>query len=878
MSWWGRLLRRRQMEAQLDKELRFHLDEYTNDLIGRGYAPEEASRQARLALGGSEQVKEQCRDARGTLWVEELIQDVRYSLRTLRQKPGFAAVALCTLALGIGATTVVFTVMNGVLLKPLPYPEPGRLVAIQQRTEKYGEQWGISNPDFLDCRRESRTLALGAWGYGGGTVTEPGPAEYVEGRPISAELFGIFGVKLAVGRAFLPSEDRPGAAPVAIISEALWRQRYGGQAAAIGRPLVFDGKAYTVVGVAPAGFELDGAADVFTPLGQVTEMRMQNRDATFLRMVGRLRPGITPAQAQAELAIIGDHLASEYPRSNAGRSFRGAPLERYLAGNVRPALWLLLGAVSVVLLIACVNVASILLARAVSREREFAMRVALGAARSRLVRQCFTESAVLGILGGALGVLLAASGIRPFIVFWPGTLPRAGDIHLDGRVLLFALIASLGSGLLFGIAPALRVPAGELDRALRAGARTVAGGSRRLHSSFVTFEIALAVVLLAAAGTLSRAILRLSRLDTGINVHNVLTTRVALSPGILENSAHMRAAWREITDTARRVPGVQAAALSDIVPMRGGVNPLGYWTTPTPPPSSQIPVALASTVSPDYLKVMGLPLREGRFFDDHDRLDTEPVVVIDEVLAHHAFPHEDAVGKRLWVRALGPAPVRVVGVVGHVRHWGLADDDRAQLRDQMYYPFAAVPDSLMHLFSGFMSMTVRTRVPPLTVVGSLRHDLRGATGDQVLYGVRTMEQLASDSLARQRYLAVLFGIFAGTALVLACIGIYGVLAYLANQRVPEIGVRMALGATAGDVVRLVLRETFGMVLVGAAAGIAGGLAAAGLLRRAVTGVGPLEPLTIAVVVTVLATAAAAATFLPARRASRTDPVRALREE
>jgi predicted permease len=879
MTWLHRLWRRRQMEEQLEEELRFHIDQHTADLIAHGHPPDEARRQARLALGGPEQVKEQCRDARGTRWLEDLLQDFRYALRTLRQRPGFAVVTLSTLALGIGATTVMFTVINGVLLKPLSYPEPERLVTLHGQTEKYGDQWGVSYPNFLDCKRTSRSLApMAAWTYGGGTMSEPGDAEYVNGRQISSELFSVFGIPLARGRTFLPEEDRPGAPPVAVISYGLWQRRYNGSPSAIGKPLVFDGKPYTVAGIAPAGFQLDGEADVFTPLGQSTDLRMQNRAAYFIHVMARLLPGVTLAQAQAELAIISRHLAEQFPETNAGRGFQAQPLRQELVGDVRSTLWLLLGAVALVLLIACVNVASLLLARAVSRERELAMRVALGAGRGRLVRQCLAESAVLGLLGGALGVLLAAIGIRPFVLFWPGSLPRAEEVRLDWHVLLFALAASLASGLLFGLAPALRAPTRKLEQTLRAGARTVTGSSRHLHSGFVMSEIALAVVLLVAAGILGRTVLRLSSLDPGIDTHNALVARVALSPGVLQNPRQIRTAWQDVLDRSRRVRGVQSVALADIIPMRAGENGLGYWTTPAPPPPNQMPIALASSATPDYLKVMGIPLRQGRFFDEHDRIGSELVVVIDEVLAQHAFPHQDPVGKHFWVQALGPGPVRVAGVVGHVRHWGLANDDQAHMRDQIYYPFAQVPDQVMGLFATFMSMAVRTSIPPLNAVEPLRRQVRGATADQTLYEFRTMEQLAYGTLARQRFLTMLFGIFAGLALLLACIGIYGVLAYVTSQRVPEIGLRMALGASARDVMRLVLRQSLQMICAGVGVGLAAAFVAARLLERLVAGVRSTEPSTFAIMISVLVAAALFASFLPARRASRVDPISALRQE
>ncbi len=645
MSWWLRLWRRGRMEEQLDKELRFHLEQDTKDLIARGYDPGEARRRARLALGGPEQVKEKCRDARGTRWLEELWQDLRYALRTLRQKPGFAAVALLTLALGVGATTVMFTVINGVLLKPLPYAQPERLVSLQEQTDwstQFGNLWAFTYPNFLDCQRESRSLDMVGWRYNGGTVSAPGAAEHVDAFEISAESFPVLGVSLVQGRAFLPAEDRLGARPVAIISQGLWQRHYGGSPAAIGMPLVFDGKSYTVVGIAPSGLRLGGdEVDVFTPLGQDTSPRMQNRQAHGIRAWGRLRPGATLAEARTELAVIGRRLAEQYPKSNKGRTFIAEPL-RPNVGDVQSTLWLLLGAVGLVLLIACANIASLLLARAVSRERELAMRVALGAGRGRLARQCLTESAVLALAGGGLGILLAAVGIRPFITFWPGSLPRAEEIRLDWHVLLFALAVSLACGVFFGLAPALRVPARELEQILRAGARTLTGSSRRLHGGFVVSEIALAVVLLVSAGMLGRTLLRLSSLDPGIDVRNVLTARTALSPATLANPERTRAAWQDVLDRARRVPGVQAIAMVDTVPMRQGSNPIGYSLTAAAPPDDKQPILLANSVTPDYLKVTGIPLRRGRFITDRDRKGAASVAVIDDVMAQQAFPGQDA--------------------------------------------------------------------------------------------------------------------------------------------------------------------------------------------------------------------------------------------
>jgi predicted permease len=879
------------MEEHLEKELRFHLDQHVSELIAQGHNPEEARRQATLALGGPEQVKEYCRDSRGTRWLEDFSQDIRFALRMLRKNPGSAAVALLTLALGTGATTVMFTVVDGVLLKPLPYPEAHELVTVRGHTETwntkiFGEQ-NVAYPDFLDCKRNSRSLEMAGTLYDGGTVSEPGPPEYVDLREISSGLFSVLRVNLAHGRAFLPEEDLPGGAPAMILGYSFWQRHFGGRPEALGMSVVLDQKRYTVIGIAPADFRLYGnEPDVYTPIGQDTAAYLQNRSAHPTGVVARLRPGATLANAQSELALIGRHLSEEYADTNGGRTFAVEPLRPEI-GDVRSTLWLLMGAVSLVLLIACVNVASLLLARAVSRDRELSMRAALGASRSRLVRQCLTESAVLALSGGALGILLANIGIRPFVALWPGSLPRAQEVHLDWRVMLFTISVSLLSGLLFGLAPALRSPAHGLEQALRAGARTVSGTARRLHSAFVISEIALAVVLLVAAGMLGRTLLLLSSLDPGVNVSNVLVTRMALSPATLADPGRIRPAWQDVLTRASRLPGVQSVAIVDTFPMREGNNQIGYSISADIPPENQQPTTLATSVTPDYLKVMGIPLHRGRFFDDQDRIGNQLVVVIDDVLAKQAFGTQDPIGKHLWIPGMaspfssgGNAPdaVLVVGVVGHVRHWGLAADDQAQVRAQLYYNFAQVPDPLLPRWSQLMSVAVRTNVAPLSLVESLRQQVRGAAGDQVLYEVRTLDQLASGTLARQRFLLLLFGIFAGLALLLACIGIYGVLAYLTGQRVPEIGVRMALGARPADVMWLVLRQSLGMIFIGVGVGVLGALAAGSLLRHSVEGMQPADPSAFAIMIPVLIFAALFASFVPARRASRVDPMTALRQE
>jgi putative ABC transport system permease protein len=604
---------------------------------------------------------------------------------------------------------------------------------------------------------------------------------------------------------------------------------------------------------------------------------MRWRAAHFIHVVARLRSAITLSQAQPELALMSQGLAKQYPDSNAGITFVSHPLQSELVQDVKPTLWLLLSAVSLVLLIACVNVASLFLTRVVSREHEFALRLALGAPSRRLFTQCLSESSVLGICGGLLGLLLAKIGTGPFLRFWPDRLPRADEVHVDWRVLLFAITSSILTGLVFGLLPALQAKKGAIEETLRSRSRTIAGARKPLRG-FVVCQIALALVLLAAAGALGRTLLRLASLNPGIDIRNALAARVALSPAALSNPAEARAAWQELMESMRRVPAVQSVALTDIVPMREGENVLGYRATATPPPPNQEAEALASAVTPDYLQVMRLPLLRGRFFDENDRLGSSQVVVIDENMARHAFSGEDPVGRLLWVQGMGTRPVQVIGVVGHVRHWGLAGDDLSRIQDQCYYPLAQVPDHLVRFFSSVLSVVIRTKVPPLNTVDALQRQARGATGDQTLYEMRTMEQLVSASLARQRFLLLLFAIFAGLALLLACLGIYSVIAYLTSRRVPEFGVRVALGAHSSDIVRLVLRESLAIILTGIGIGLLASIGTGRVLQRLVPGVQTAQGLILAVVLPALILVALFACYIPARRAAKVDPMVALHYE
>jgi putative ABC transport system permease protein len=756
------------------------------------------------------------------------------------------------------------------------------LLRIQEKTDsptEFGAFWAFSYPNFLDLRTNSRQLDLAAWRPLGGTLSSPGQPDYIRSTEASASLLSVLGVTPQMGRDFLPSDDTPGAAPVALVSDGIWHGRFNAQPSIVGATINFNGQLHTVVGVLPPSFRIgDDPIDLITPIGQDTARYMTVRGAhPGIRVWARLRPDADPDNAQAEVSVVASQLAKQFPDTNQGRTFVAKQLRPDI-GDARSTIWLLFGAAVLVLLIGCVNVASLLVARGVSREKEFAVRAALGASRSRLIRQCLTESAFLGLCGGALGVLLARVGLAPFIALWPGTLPRAWEVYLDWHVAAFAVAASLASGFFFGLAPALRAPLTNLEGALRTGARSLVGGSRQLHGILVASEIALAMTLLVSAGILGRTLFRLSLVDPGVNTHNLLVTRMAISPSVLSDPAKIRARWQEVLDRTRKVPGVKSVALVDTVPLREGVNELSYWPTSALPPRDQLPLTLATSVTLDYLDVTGIRLLAGRFFNAQDRLGSQLVVVIDEVLAQRAFGKEPALGKQLWIPNMAPGPVLVVGVVAHVRHWGVAADDQSQVRAQVYYPLSQVPDTLMRRWSELMSVAVRTAGDPLSIVEPLRQAIRGVANDQVLSEIRTMDQLAASTLARHNFLMLLFSAFSGLALLLASLGIYGVIAYLTRLRTPEFGVRIALGATATDIVSLVLKQSVRMIAAGIATGLIGAYIAGRLIELSLAGVESTQPLTFTVMMGVLAAAALAACLIPARRAARIDPTRALRTD
>jgi predicted permease len=808
-----------------------------------------------------------------------LIQDLKYGLRTLARNPGFTTVAVLTLALGIGVNTAIFSVVNGVLLRPLPYPNPDRLVQIYERSAQIN-QLSVSYPDFLDWQRMNRSFA-GMAAYRGESFnfTGAGEPQQIAGAVVTANFFSVLGVTPLQGRTFTPDEDRQGASPVAMLREGFWKRRFGGDTSVLGKSLLLDGKAFTVVGIVPRECQLLGPAEAVTALWQWRRrMQLEGREShPGILAVGRLKAGVSLAQARADMDSIAHSLAAAYPKTNEGTSTTVVPLKNSIVGDVRPMLLLLQAAVGFVVLIACANVANLLLARSVTRKREVAVRVALGASRGRIIRQFLTESVLVSLAGGGLGLWLASWASTPILAAVPGGLPRQEAIGLDGNVLLFTLVLSLLTGLVFGSVPALENSRSDVQGTLKGGERSVAGGQRRTQSALVVAEVALALVLLAGAGLLIRTLQRLWDVNPGLNPQHVLTMQVALSPTLVDDASAIRTAWRQLLDRVRGIPGVESAAVTILVPLSGDDNEMRFWTEAQPPSSmAQMPVALGYITSPGYLRTMEIPLLRGRSFTEQDSESSPKVVMIDEVLATHFFPGQDPVGKQLQLAGFGP--MEIVGVAGHVKHWGLDADDSAKIRDQLYFPFFQIPDQFMAHAKMGLRLVVRTRSNPLSVVSAVSEQVMGPGGDQPVYNVNSMEQLIAGSIARRRFLRMLLTIFAGLALTLAAIGIFGVISYSVSQRTHEIGIRMALGAERRDVLKLVVGQGLILTLVGVAAGLAGALVLTPFLTGVLYGVQPADPITFAAASLILTGIALLASYIPARRATRVDPMVALRYE
>ena len=815
--------------------------------------------------------REEMDGERGSTWLDDVVRDVRFGLRSLRRSPGFTLVAVLCLGLGLGANAAIFSVLNAVLLRPLPYPEPERVVRVWETMARVG-MGSVSVPNFRDWAEQATGFEqLAAWQWGSANLQGTGEPERIRSIQATSNLFSLLGVRPLLGRTFVPGQDEPGKAKVVVIAESLWRTRFGADPALVGRTIRFDGAPYEVIGVMPAAFEFPPGGSrndawlVYEPSPDLAK----SRGAHFLAVVGRVKRGMSVEAATTQLEAVAARLEKAYPVEQGERGVKVSPLQDAVVGDVRPALLILFGAVALVLLIACANVANLLLARAAVRQREVAIRLALGAGRARLVRQFLVESLVLSSGGAILGLLLAWWGLSALAPLAEGALPLAGGVSLDLRVFAFLLAVAMLSGLLFGIVPAFQASRGDVrDSLTESGKSTSSGRQQRFRSALVVVEIALSLILLVGAGLLLRGFLRLSGTPPGFDGHNVLTAHMAMPAERLPTATART--YRPLLDGVRRVPGVRSAAIISMLPIQEAWTNGSYTVVGRPaPPLAQQPLAEERVASPGFFETLGIPILRGRDFQERDGESGSRVIVVNDTLARQAFPGADALGQRL---AFGNATeYAIVGVVGSVRQAGLDHPPLAEA----YFPYGQV-DAAGYL--GDASLVVRTDVPPGTLAGAIRGAVHSVDPGLPLYKVMTMEQVIEESLAGRRLNLWLLGIFAGIALVLSAAGLYGVISYLVAQRTREIGVRIALGAQNRDVIGLVLRQGAGLTAAGIALGLLGALALTRVMESLLYGVSARDPLTYGALAAVFATVALIATWVPAQRASRVDPITAIRNE
>jgi putative ABC transport system permease protein len=814
--------------------------------------------------------------------MDTLLQDLRYSVRRLAKSPGFTAIVVLTLALGIGANTAIFSAVNAVLLRPLPYGEPQRLVTIEHLYPSLELEAPVSAPGFLDYQRKSRSFESMAVQTGWQAIlTGVDDPVRMRGQRVTGQFFSTLRVPALLGRTIQPGEDSPGRERVAVLSYEAWRRIFGGAPDIVGRSLALNGESYEVVGVMPSGFRdfFSRNAEIWAPLVfRPEQMTDENRTSEFLNLTARMRPGVPLEQAAGEIRTLAEQLKRDYPDSYPSDwSLLVTPLGIQATGDIRPALLVLLGAVGFVLLIACANVANLLLARAAARSKEIAVRTALGATRERLLRQLLTESLLVSLAGGAVGLLLAYAGVRALVALDVGNLPRSDEIGIDATVTLFTLLVSLLAGVLFGLAPAIHTATPNLHGALKEGGRgtTADRGSHALRRSLVVTEVALALTLLTGAGLLLKSFARLQQVDPGFDPSNVLTFNLALPQTRYPSDTAQAAFFEQVLPAIARIPGVTGAGATTVMPFGGNWATGSFEIEGYQPPEDQPgPWGDIRIVSPSFFETLRIPLLRGRYLTDQDREGTRPVAVIDQEFVRRYWPGEEPLGKRF---TFGPPDgvsdttrnewIEVVGVVGHTAHEGLDADARLQL----YLPYRQVAQP-------FMAIAVRTQGSPERYVNLVREAVRSVDPDQPISDVNGMEELLSRSVGQRRLSMMLLSLFSGIALVLASVGIYGVMSYSVTQRARELGVRIALGADRSDVLRLVLRQGMGLALVGIGIGLGAALGLTRLIESQLYGVAATDPLTFALVAGVLAATALLANLLPAVRAMRMDPAVVLREE
>ena len=820
----------------------------------------------------------------------KLLQDVRYGVRMLVKTPGFALVTVLALALGIGANTAIFSVVNGVLLRPLPFKTADRLVFMSEWSQQVPNM-SVSYPNFEDWRRETRVMdGMAAFRSSGYTLTGGSEPERLTGREVSHNFFALLGAAPALGRTFLPDEDKPGAERTAILSHGLWQRRFGGDPQIVGKPLTLSDESYTIVGVLPQEFEWQAPVDVWVPIG-LGAAGMQNRgNHPGIYVVGLLKPGVTVEQARADMKEIVGRIAQQFPQEVNPGSYTVQTLQNRATDSIRASLWVLMAAVGFVLLIACANVANLLLARAASRSKEIAIRAAMGAGRMRIVRQLLTESVMLSVAGGALGLLFASWGLEALLAAISDDVPRLllVNVGLDARVLAFTLAVAVITGLLFGLAPALQISKTDLNESLKEGGRTGnAGGKHYVRNALVVAEVALSLLLLVGAGLLVKSFLNLQNSDLGFNPQNVLTARVALPEKRYRENAQIENFYKAVEQRVRALPGVEAAGLTVGLPMNGGIeSSISVEGQEQPANPNDAPVAVSLSVSPGYFGTMNIPIVEGRGFTDQDREDSPRVVVVDEMLARRFFPGGSPVGKRL--RFGGPTAegmhwFEIVGVAKHVKHYGPDEEGRVEVyRPYTQFVLAAGHPALRGQPLNYprgMNIAVRTSGDPAALAPALRNAVLEIDRDQPLSFVQTMDTIVASTIAPQRLATWLLGIFAAVALLLAALGIYGVMAYSVTQRTHEIGLRMALGAERRDVLRMIVGQGMKLTLIGVGLGLVGAFV---VMRYGLTsllfGVEASDPLTYGGVAVVLSAVALLSCFFPARRATKVDPMVALRYE
>ena len=875
------------LSREVDEELAFHLEMRIRELVARGMDPAEARREAERRFGDLPSMRrrllhlghERNRTMRRTEWLAELGQDLAYGFRTLARNPGFTAIALLTLGVGIGATTAIFSAVNAVILRPLAIPDVDRVMLVGELYE--GGAADVSVGNFVDWRAANASRPvfseLGAINWRNFTLAGEQP-ERVIGAAVTAGYFAVMGVAPLRGRVFTEEEDRPGGARVVVLGHRLWQRRFGGEPTAIGRVITLNGLPHTVLGVMPASFDFtSGTEDLWVPAAFTPELVAQ-RDEHYLTVYGRLRPGSTADVARSTLAEVQRVLNQRYPNENASRSVHVEPMMRQFIGDARSQLLLILGAVVLVLLIACANVANLLLARSAARAREFAIRASIGAGRSRLVRQLLAESVALALAAAGLGIAVAWVVIRTLVAAAPSSVPRLEQAGLDPVTLGFAVVVALLSTVLFGLAPALRSARADLQGALRTGQVRASGGRRDwLRQGLVSAEVALALVLLVGATLLVRTAIHLQRVDPGFEPRGLVTARIALPAESYATPESVRRAFETVLEHLTASPGVKSAALSSQVPMGpgGGFNGLIPEGKPIAPESQMN--ARMRLVSPGYAETIGLRLNSGRQLSADDRTGAPRAMVVNETLARDLFPGQDPLGKRVVCCEGSPDDLRwktIVGVVGDVRSRG--PDQAAQ--PEFFLPISQAPDEAWNWIARTMSLVARADQDPLVLGPAMREALRRVDPSLPVYRIETLEASLANALAPARFRTALLGSLAVIGLLLALVGIYGVVAFLVTRRRAEIGVRMALGASTADVLRLVVGQGLRPVLVGTAIGAAGAIASARLLSTWLHGVSATDPLTLGATAAALVLVAVVASVVPARRATRVEAVEAMRSE